>query len=165
MFGFFKKKSYELKVVIGQNRMPGGSISEPVISIVKSFSEKGRWKIKNDAHPLEANKYGSGYSFTVRDTKTGEVYNIKSKCYVNLYINYSKYMLFPQKLNTFNLPSWMTEEERLYVVEAVDALTEKVNQRFKVIEDRQKSKDNKQAKVNQDKERQRLMDIYCNKES
>lgn len=140
------------------------SISEPVISIVKSLREKGRWKLL-DAHDLYKIGYTSisFYSFSVKDTVTDEIYHLASEnqhyCFSGMWPCRAK--VFPYKLNKHSLPSWMTEYEKNYVVQEFDQISTHVSERFKAVEDRRVTRDKKQAKINQDKERQRLMSIYC----
>jgi hypothetical protein len=54
----------------------------------------------------------------------------------------------------------MTEDEWGYVEAVVQKHMDEINQRFEIIKDKQRSKDCKQSKINQDKERQRLMSVY-----
>lgn len=137
-------------------------ISEPVISIVKSLKERGRWKITDQAHPLSSTAWYGRYSFTAVDTVTGESYSLSAtgQHYLTKW-SYRNWVVFPKGLDQFSLPSWMNESERKYVCDEFDKISYRVAERFKVVEDRQRTKDEKQAKVNQDKERQRLMNLYC----
>lgn len=134
-------------------------ISEPVLSIVKTFSEKGRWKIK-PLFNLFTNDYYNLCKFEVTDTVTGEVYIIHSYSHYYHYTT-TKQFIVPNKIHSYSKPSWMTEDEWKYVAYVVQSYMEKINERFEVIKDRDRKQNEKQAKVNQDKERQRLMNLYC----
>lgn len=138
-------------------------ISEPVISIVESFKERGRWVISSADNPFQVRHYGSGYKFIAEDKVTGEKYNLTSPNYIYLHTRFGvKHMIrFPYGASRSTLPSWMTKEEKEYVAKAFEKISAKVKERFQLAEDRSLSKDEKQAKVNQDKERQRLMSLYC----
>lgn len=135
-------------------------ISEPVISIVESFKEKGRWKIEPCFDLFKLRVYRDLVKFKVTDTFTGEVYNLIShQCYYH-YTRY-KQITVPNRLHSSSAPSWMTPEEWDYLSSVVQGHMDNINQRLEVIKDRQRTKDEKQAKVNQDKERQRLKELYC----
>jgi hypothetical protein len=154
----YGKKDEEVIAPVCQRVHRPANISEPVLSIVKTFSEKGRWKIK----PL-FNLFTNDYylcKFEVTDTVTGEDYIIHS---YSRYYHYTttKQFIVPNKIHSYSKPSWMTEDEWKYVTDIVQSYMDKINERFKVIEDRQRSKNEKQAKVNQDKERARLVALYC----
>lgn len=140
-------------------------VSEPVISIVESFKEKGRWKVESIDQDTNFRK--SSVRFIITDTKTDEIYNISCNNYIVLYpcqgliSNTYKIVRFPKDINFYSLPSWMNKPEKDYVWQAVENISRSVEQRMLLISDRKKNKDEKQAKINQDKERQRLMSIYC----
>lgn len=135
-------------------------ISEPVLSIVKTFSEKGRWKIKPLFTLFEVKDYYELCKFEVTDILTGEVYTIHS---YSRYYHYTttKQFIVPNKIHRYSKPSWMTEDEWKYVTDVVQAYMEKINERFEVIKDRDRKQSEKQAQVNKDKERARLKGVYC----
>ena len=136
-------------------------VSEPVISIVESFKEKGRWKVK----PLFDlfTHQNTLYSFEIRDSRTGETHTIYShRCYY--YYTETKQFPFPDKIHSYSSPSWMTTEEWDYVCVNAQRYMNTINERFKVIKDRKVKTSLAQAKVNQEKERQRLISIYCKEE-
>jgi hypothetical protein len=137
-------------------------IGEPVIAIVKSFKEKGRWKITEQQDPFARWSYDSKYVFTVEDSVTGERYKMCSNGYTCLGSGRYAYRIrFPKAMSTWYLPFWMTEAEKKYVCESFEVISNRVAERIQLVEDRYRTKDNKQAKVNQDKERQRLISLYC----
>ena len=138
-------------------------ISEPVLSIVKTFSEKGRWKISHQGNPIMVNLYNQNWSFTITDTKTEEVYHLASRSYYSSFSGLFPYMYlcFPRELMIHTLPSWMTHTEKTYVYEEFEKISKQVGARMEMIEDRRKTKDEKQAQVNKDKERARLKGVYC----
>ena len=152
-------------IVYGKGKVASVDISEPVISIVESFKEKGRWKV-DSKEQCTTSFHKSSIRFIVTDTKTGEIYNISCNNYIVLYphqgLTSSTYKIvrFPKDINFYSLSSWMTKAEKDYVWQAVENISKSVEQRMLLISDRKKSKDEKQAKVNQDKERQRLVKLY-----
>lgn len=155
----YDKAVEELEVKLNT---PPKDISEPVISIVKSFKEKGRWKITEQQDPFGRWSYNSKYVFTAEDSVTGERYKMCSNSYTCLGSGRYCYIIrFPKGLSTWYFPSWMTEAEKKYVCETFEVISNKVAERIQLVEDRYRTKDEKQAKVNQDKERQRLMNLYC----
>ena len=146
---------------LGRAMVASMDISEPVISIVESFKEKGRWKVK----PLFDlfTHQNTLYSFEIRDSRTGETHNIYShRCYY--YYTETKQLTFPDKIHSYSSPSWMTTEEWDYVCVNAQRYMDTINERFKVIKDRKVKTSHAQAKVNQEKERQRLISIYCKEE-
>lgn len=159
----YDKAVEELEVKLNT---PPKDISEPVISIVESFKEKGRWKVDSKEEDTVSFRKSS-IRFIVTDTETGEIYNISCDNYLVLYPSQGlisstyKIVRFPKDINFYSFPSWMTKPEKEYVWQAVENISKSVEQRMLLISDRKKNKDEKQAKVNQDKERQRLMDLYC----
>lgn len=159
----YGKKDEEVIAPSRQRVNRPANISEPVISIVKSFKEKGRWKFLDSPDLHKLGYLGTFYSFSVKDTVTDEVYHLASKsqyyCFSGMWRCRAK--VFPKNLEAATLPSWMTDQEKDYVVQVFEGVSLRVSERFKAVEDRQRSKDEKQAKVNQDKERQRLMNLYC----
>jgi len=142
---------------------PSG-ISEPVWSIVKTFKEKGRWKITDQTDPYNLGFSKSYYSFSVEDTKTGESYTMRSTNYIWMNVSWGRWrnnIRFPKGMVSHYLPSWMTETEKKYVCESFEAISNKVAGRIELVMDRYNTKDEKKVKINQDKERNRLMSLYC----
>ena len=138
-------------------------ISEPVYAIVKTFDEKGRWRVKSNFDPwVSPSYYKRLYSFTVTDNTTEEEYNLYSDgfYYTDVFGLFSRTM-FPYGVSKHYMPTWMTEAEKDYVVSEIEEWGKVWNERFKRIEDRKHKKSEAKAKVNQDKERQRLMKLYC----
>lgn len=137
-------------------------VGEPVRAIVKSFKEKGRWKVAPNFDFWSLNPYKCSTTFSVEDTKTGERYTITSDSYIYCYGTFGRSpIVFPWKISKYGLPSWMTEGEKKFVVEELNAISASVKERLTLVEDRKCTRDQKQAKVNQEKERNRLMALYC----
>lgn len=150
----------DVSCVIQDNTVIPEGIGEPVIAVVKSFKEKGRWKIESDLYSQERTavySWKNYHIYTITDTKTRESYEIKSS--YSVYYNHTR--VFPSNLNAHSLPTWMSNEEKQYVKETFDKISEEIQCRVTVVEDRKRSKSEKLAKVNQDKERQRLINLYC----
>lgn len=137
-------------------------ISEPVYAIVKTFDEKGRWKIKSNFDPWCCTPYKCAYSFTATDTITKEEYTLYSDGFywTEVFGLFSRTM-FPCRVTKHYMPTWMTEAEKDFVVGEIEKRGKIWAERFKRIEDRNHKKSEAKAKVNQDKERQRLMKLYC----
>jgi len=139
-------------------------ISQPVKEIVATFYEKGRWKLQKHNYDWNKRYYmGRGETFKVVDRVTKEEYSFRSDSYklVNkLYGDWNSYFV-PRTVNEWGLPSWMTEKEKEYVVLHANKLLQKLHERITIWEDRKRSKWEAQAKINQDKERQRLVELYC----
>ena len=158
LFGSKNKAPHARKVHVQLK----SNISEPVQAIVKTFDEKGRWKIKMKGGVdlfLHQKSYGE---WEVTDTKTGEVYHVLSE-YLYYYITRDfQAIVVPRSLYPHSLPTWMTEEEQKYVAAVVNKRMNTVEQRFKAIRDRGVEKSKVQAETNKQKERQRLMGVYCN---
>ena len=134
------------------------NISAPVQEIIKSFSEPKRWKVTE--YPESSSSPRCYHKFTALDTKTGESFTIKSEGIICAWAGQRR-LVFPKYLSGYHLPTWMTENERNVMQEALRNISAKLEDRFTVINDRRLSKAEKQAKVNKDKERQRLIDLYC----
>jgi len=146
MFNWFKSKN-----------PPPANISEPVYSIVKTFDEKGRWSMKWH----ESGVWGS-YAFHFTDNETGE------KCFLLVARTYwcSEFGKFAQPMplsfkNDSPLPTWMTEEEKEYVISEVNKRMKVLAERIARVEDRRKKKSEAKSKIEQTKERQRVMGVYC----
>lgn len=160
----YGKKDEEVIAPSRQRDNRPANISEPVISIVESFKEKGRWRITDQSDPYSIGFSKCYYSFSVKDTVTDEIYTMQSGSYIWLNTGWCRYrnnIRFPKSMVHGCLPSWMTEAEKKYVCERFEIISNKVAARIQLVEDRYRTKDEKQAKVNQDKERQRLMSLYC----
>ena len=138
------------------------NVSEPVISIVKTFDEKRRWKIKPLFDTQKPIPYKSYLTWEALDTVTQEKHTIYSRGTYWLGLDKVRrlYILAPQGTVEYSLPSWMTEAEKKYVCQAIEKRMEAVNERFEVIKDRQRIGAEKQAQINQQKERERLMKLY-----
>ena len=137
---------------------PPSNISEPVLSIVKTFSEKGRWKVTMIGdHGIRF--CHQPYYFNAVDTVTGESYKVSSPSY--LWSAHLKEL--PDEIRSSGLPTWLTLEEKKFVIESVNNILLSIKARLEAVNDRVLSKDQKQTKANQDKERNRLMDLYCTK--
>lgn len=157
------------KAIIDKTEKPK-DISEPVIAIVKTFSEPRRWKIqKKEFKPFEKDvSWGSYMVFTVEDTKTKEIYSFHSKTYqtyspIELGVNYTlEGFWFPKTLHPWYLPSWMTEEEKDYVAKVANKIFEKYNQRILAVQDRNRSRQHALSEKMRQKERERLIKVYCN---
>ena len=139
---------------------PPKGISEPVLSIVKTFSEKGRWKVTPCFDIFKISLHRELPRFTVTDTSTGETFDLYSNTYFYHYTTRFQFVV-PDKVVRWGMPTWMTPVEGEYMKDVIQGYMEGVNERFKVLKDRSESKDQKQSKVNQDKERNRLMNLYC----
>lgn len=139
---------------------PKTDISEPVLSIVKTFDEKGRWKISTDFNPFTgAVCYKSYISWTAKDSITGEAYCFCSYGYY--YILESMCMLLvPRDIVASMLPTWMTDNEKEYVADVIGAKMEVIGGCFEVIRDKKLKGYEKQAHINQQKERARIMKLY-----
>lgn len=131
------------------------NISEPVWSIVKSFGEKGRWRVETDFKPLT--DFKSSPAFRATDAKTGESIVFTSESY---YCSHS-HVVIPKTINRYYLPSWMTDEEKRYVQDDVCKRMGKINERFERVKDRYRKASDAQHEINKSKERQRLMKVYC----
>lgn len=148
---FFKKPE--------EQRAEPVTISAPVQEIITSLSEPKRWKLTQ--HPDSGSFHRHCYhKFTALDTKTGESIEIKSEG--TICAQYAgRRITFPRYFSANHLPTWLTFEERKAIKAAVDAISAKLAERFTLINDRRFSKTEKQAQANKDKERQRLVDLYC----
>ena len=136
------------------------NVSEPVLSIVKTFKEKGRWKITPCFDIFKISLLRELPRFTVKDTFTGEVFDLYSHTYFYHFTTRFQFVV-PDRVHTYSTPTWMTAVEGEYMKNVIQGYMEDVNERFKVLKDRSESKDQKQSKANQDKERNRLMNLYC----
>lgn len=164
MFKWFKKfmnAPYVEAVTDLEEFIKDSKISEPVYAIVKTFDEKGRWKAHKMFDYLSVNPYKSTYNFVFEDTVTGEKYDIRSKYSHWSFIGYHKQLAFPEGVLSHYLPSWMTQAEKDYVISEIEKRGKIFEERVNRIEDRKHKKSEAKAKVNQDKERQRLMKLYC----
>jgi hypothetical protein len=130
------------------------NISEPVISFLKVFNENPkRFKLEQTLKMSEGAEDGfqSGYKLT--DNILKESWKIDENQY------YQRY--YPRTTCTkiysdgyFGWPQWMTREEREYVfLNLRSYYINRRNTRDTLIKDR--------AKRTQDKERARLMNLYC----
>ena len=136
---------------------PPKDISEPVLSIVKTFSEKGRWKIEGDGGISTLRFSGQTYYFTATDTVTKESYTLTSRDYLWSF----RWKPLPDEINSRGLPTWMNDAEKKLVIDTVNSYLFMVKKRLDIINDRQRAKSQKQTKAAQDKERKRLMKLYC----
>lgn len=144
-------------------------ISEPVIAIVKTFSEPRRWKIEKTIRgPFEQSYAGLDMKFSVVDTKTDERYHCSANVYFwsdpvkSKYCEMGNSYGIPLKINPLSLPSWMTLEERIFIVQQAQPYLNNLNERLTVVFDRKRKKEQAVSKKMQDKERMRLMKVYCN---
>lgn len=148
MFDWFKSKK------------KSGNISEPVHSIVKTFDERARWKMKSMHR--ETGYASQRLVFIFTDSKTNEV------CYMFADREYwcnslDTLMLILPCSFKYNspLPTWMTEEEKEYVISEVNKRMKVLAERIRRVEDRRKKKSEAKSKIEQTKERQRVMGVYC----
>ena len=136
------------------------NISEPVLSIVKTFGEKGRWRITSD-WDLELRPEEGCDRFKVLDKVTQEEYILTSYRF-NSCLIFGKLIHLPSGIvGPGTLPTWLTKDEKAFVVEIIELHLKELNNRVMAIRDRYYSKDQKKTKAAQDKERQRLMNLYC----
>lgn len=155
-------KELEIKINVSKAEEKPKDISEPVLTIVKTFSEKGRWKIKATFDPFRG-PLRNYPSFRVVDSISKEEHTLLSESFYYQEI-YGKLFIAPQYVVSRSLPSWMSDTEKKYVAGKIDEYGAAIKQRFLKIQDRENEKWEKQAKINQDKERNRLMSVYCNQE-
>lgn len=135
------------------------NISEPVISIVKTFDEKGRWKIKPLFDVYGAVPRKEAPSWEAIDTVTGEKHTIYSDSFYYLDRGLMMFVI-PTGTWTYHMPSWMTEVEKEYVCKAIEKKMLAVNERLTQIKDKKRRGGEKQALINQQKERTRIMKLY-----
>lgn len=155
--GIYKRyKSKELEVVEEEPaKEEQFKISEPVISFLKVFSENPkRFKLEQTFTRVENTESGfqSGYKLT--DTALIESWEIERDQYYRPR-HYSLSAHTEIYSNGYvGWPKWMTQEEREYVfLNLRSYYINRKNTRDALLKDR--------AKRKQDKERQRLMNLYC----
>jgi|SRR5690606_1413166 len=136
------------------------NISEPVIPIVKTFDEKGRWKIKPLFDVYGAIPRKEAPRWEAFDTVTGEKHTIYSDSFYYLDRGFLMTLVIPKGVMPDRMPSWMTEVEKEYVCQAIAKKMLAVNERFTQIKDKKRRGGEKRARINQQKERERLMKIY-----
>jgi hypothetical protein len=134
------------------------NISEPVISFLKVFNENPkRFKLEQTLRMFEAVEGGfqSGYKLTDNILKESWAIEVDQYYYrqrPRSYLQTAHIKIYSD--GYFGWPRWMTREEREYVfLNLRSYYIDRRNTRDTLLEDR--------AKRIQDKERQRLMKLYC----
>lgn len=131
-------------------------ISEPVISFLKVFNENPkRFKLEQTLTRVENTEAGfqSGYKLTDKILK--ESWEIERNQYYRTPHYHSRIAYIEIYSNGYvGWPEWMTQEEREYVfLNLRSYYINRRNTRDALLKDR--------AKRSQEKERQRLKDLYC----
>lgn len=134
------------------------NISEPVISFLKVFNENPkRFKLEQTLKMFENPGYGlqSGYGYKLTDNILKESWTIEEGQYHHHpqhYLRTAHTKIYSD--GYFGWPEWMTREEREYVfLNLRSYYINRRNTRDVLLKDR--------VKRSQDKERARLMNLYC----
>ena len=139
---------------------PFKGVSEPVIAICKTFSEKGRWKIELSTQCM------SYYSWRVLDTKTEERTNFTTEGYYAACIGAKLFSYYlPKTIMRSSLPNWMTDKEKEYLSCVAEQHIQKLYARMKRIERNSLDRLQKGLESYNKIERKRLMDVYCKESS
>lgn len=148
MFSWFKKKKVvsDPEVGLKSSVSPAGhDVSEPVLSLVESFKEKGRWAVKHER---------TYRILVVKDTKLDRNYYLAT---IEPYFGPYDDRFGVIRIEPSSLPNWMTFDEKIYVCGSVYELTRKLNRRAIRVQERKAQKALKE-------ERQKMIDLYVRKE-
>jgi hypothetical protein len=156
--GIYKRdKAKESEVVEEESvKEEVANISEPIISFLKVFNENPkRFKLEQTLKMIEDVEGGfqSGYKLTDNILKESwEIENDRYRQRRRSYLGTAHTKIYSD--GYFGWPEWMTREEREYVfLNLRSYYINRRNTRDVLLKDR--------AKRSQDKERQRLMKLYC----
>lgn len=156
-WGKLLSRPYEKTIESVQQQVSG--ISEPVLSIVKTFDEKGRWRLEEvrESHLFYRGSLKSG---RVTDNKTGEVFDICFTGYIAL-LTITRYVTIPNNIHPYSLPYWMTEAEKEYVASEANKRLDVLAKRAKRVEDREDVRLARSVKKSLQQERERFVALYC----
>lgn len=144
MFGWFKKKSYEVQVEIEQpvveDEKPELNISEPIFSFVECVRNNPKRFTVINGEIVQGSRVAKK---TLLDKKTGQRFE------------YAAYYSFEIR---YTYPKYLTKDEFEYIKDEVTSIFTARRDRLNELKEIRKQRANKL-------ERQKLMDIYCNKES
>lgn len=144
MFGWFKKKSYEVQVEIEQpvvdDEKPQLNISEPIFSFVECVRNNPKRFTVINGEIVQGSRVAKK---TLLDKKTGQRFEYTTYYYFEIRYSYPKYL---------------TKDEFEYIKDEVTSIFTARRDRLGELKAIRKQRANKI-------ERQKLMDIYCNKES